>query len=250
MHIPDGYLSPETCAAFGAAMVPVWITAARRVRKVVTSRYVPLLALGAAYCFLVMMFNVPIPDGTTAHAVGAVLDRGPARTVGRGRRGEHRARHPGVVLRRRRRARVRRELLQHGVRHADGRLRACTCLLARPLVTAPRPGGRSRPGSAATSGSTPPRCAPRSSSASSRRCSTPPTARRCTHRSISRRRSRRWRSRTCTVAGAVEFALTAGVIAYLQRANLPVLRINHPGVPDADADLARRRGRLALAMGR
>ena len=37
------------------------------------SRYVPLLAIGAAYCFLVMMFNVPIPDGTTAHAVGGVL---------------------------------------------------------------------------------------------------------------------------------------------------------------------------------
>ena len=73
MHIPDGYLSPETCGAMGAAMVPVWMTAGRRVRKVVTSRYVPLLALGAAYSFLVMMFNVPIPDGTTAHAVGAVL---------------------------------------------------------------------------------------------------------------------------------------------------------------------------------
>src|SRR5690349_4135888 len=54
-------------------MVPVWVTAGRRVRKVVKSRYVPLLALGAAYSFLVMMFNVPIPDGTTAHAVGAVL---------------------------------------------------------------------------------------------------------------------------------------------------------------------------------
>ncbi len=73
MHIPDGYLSPETCAVMGAAMVPVWLTGARRVRKVVTTRYVPLLALGAAYAFLVMMFNVPIPDGTTAHAVGAVL---------------------------------------------------------------------------------------------------------------------------------------------------------------------------------
>src|SRR3954452_15117005 len=73
MHIPDGYLSPETCTVAGAAMLPVWITAGRRVRKVVTSRYVPLLALGAAYSFLVMMFNVPIPDGTTAHAVGAVL---------------------------------------------------------------------------------------------------------------------------------------------------------------------------------
>src|ERR1700704_4490851 len=55
------------------ASVPFWVVAGRRVRKVVKHRYVPLLALGAAYCFLVMMFNVPIPDGTTAHAVGGVL---------------------------------------------------------------------------------------------------------------------------------------------------------------------------------
>src|SRR5690242_14557455 len=57
---------------YGAA-APFWVVAARRVRRVVKTRYVPLLALGAAYCFVVMMFNVPIPDGTTAHAVGAVL---------------------------------------------------------------------------------------------------------------------------------------------------------------------------------
>ncbi len=73
MHIPDGYLSPATCGTLGAAMVPVWVTAGRRVKRVVKSRFVPLLAIGAAYCFLVMMFNVPIPDGTTAHAVGGVL---------------------------------------------------------------------------------------------------------------------------------------------------------------------------------
>ena len=73
MHIPDGYLSPQTCAVLYAASVPFWVVAGRRVRKVVKSRYVPLLALGAAYCFLVMMFNIPIPDGTTAHAVGGVL---------------------------------------------------------------------------------------------------------------------------------------------------------------------------------
>src|SRR5262249_38420668 len=73
LHIPDGYLSPETCSVFGAAMVPVWVTAGRRVKEIVKNRYVPLLAIGAAYAFLVMMFNVPIPDGTTAHAVGAVL---------------------------------------------------------------------------------------------------------------------------------------------------------------------------------
>jgi cobalt/nickel transport system permease protein len=73
MHIPDGYLSPQTCAVMYGAAAPVWLTASRRVRKVVKNRYVPLLALGAAYCFVVMMFNVPIPDGTTAHAVGGVL---------------------------------------------------------------------------------------------------------------------------------------------------------------------------------
>jgi len=73
MHIPDGYLSPQTCAALTAGMVPVWASAGKRVRAVVKSRYVPLVAMGAAYCFLVMMFNVPIPDGTTAHAAGAVL---------------------------------------------------------------------------------------------------------------------------------------------------------------------------------
>src|SRR5437879_11780922 len=73
MHIPDGYLSPATCAVLNAVDAPIWATAGRRVRKVVKNRYVPLLAIGAAYCFLTMMFNVPIPDGTTAHAVGAVL---------------------------------------------------------------------------------------------------------------------------------------------------------------------------------
>lgn len=73
MHIPDGYLSPQTCGVFGAGMVPVFATAGKRVRRVVKSRYVPLLAIGAAYSFLVMMLNVPVPDGTTAHAVGAVL---------------------------------------------------------------------------------------------------------------------------------------------------------------------------------
>lgn len=73
MHIPDGYLSPQSCAVLGTAMVPAWYVAGRRVKRVVTTRFVPLLAIGAAYCFLVMMFNVPIPDGTTAHAVGGVL---------------------------------------------------------------------------------------------------------------------------------------------------------------------------------
>jgi cobalt/nickel transport system permease protein len=37
------------------------------------------------------------------------------------------------------------------------------------------------------------------------------------------------------VAGVVEFVLTAGVITYLQRANVPILRINHANGPEPGA---------------
>lgn len=73
MHIPDGYLSPQTCAAAYAVAVPTLAVASRRVSAVLRTKQVPLLAMFAAVSFLVMMFNVPIPDGTTAHAVGAVI---------------------------------------------------------------------------------------------------------------------------------------------------------------------------------
>jgi cobalt/nickel transport system permease protein len=73
MHIPDGYLSPSTCAVGYAVAVPVWMVASRKVSKVVTSQNVPTLAVFAALSFLVMMFNIPIPDGTTAHAVGGAV---------------------------------------------------------------------------------------------------------------------------------------------------------------------------------
>ena len=51
MHIPDGYLSPQTTAAFTVVMLPLWWQSARSVRKVVKSRYVPMLALGSAFSF-------------------------------------------------------------------------------------------------------------------------------------------------------------------------------------------------------
>lgn len=70
MHIPDGYLSPQTCAVMCAAMLPVWAVAAQKVKKTVKTRQVPLMALGAAFSFVIMLYNIPVPDGTTAHAVG------------------------------------------------------------------------------------------------------------------------------------------------------------------------------------
>jgi cobalt/nickel transport system permease protein len=73
MHIPDNYLSPSTCAVMGAAMVPVWTIAVKKVKEEVAKVKVPLLGIGAAFSFLLMMFNVPLPGGTTGHAVGGTL---------------------------------------------------------------------------------------------------------------------------------------------------------------------------------
>ncbi|CCW35363.1 cobalt ABC transporter, permease protein CbiQ [Chthonomonas calidirosea] len=73
MHIPDGVISPSTCAVMAATMAPVWVTAGKRVRKEIGLRQTPLLALGAAFSFTVMLFNVPAPGGTTAHPVAGTL---------------------------------------------------------------------------------------------------------------------------------------------------------------------------------
>ena len=73
MHIPDGYLGPATCGFFYAVMLPVWAIAARIVKKTLSARQVPMLAIGAAFSFVIMMFNIPIPGGTSGHAIGGVL---------------------------------------------------------------------------------------------------------------------------------------------------------------------------------
>jgi cobalt/nickel transport system permease protein len=73
MHIPDGYLGPGTCGVFYAGMLPLWAVAAQKVKKALQAKQMPLLAIGAAFSFVIMMFNVPIPGGTTGHAEGAVL---------------------------------------------------------------------------------------------------------------------------------------------------------------------------------
>ena len=73
MHIPDGYLSPVFSLSTGIVTVPAWARAVKRVQSVVNHRIVPLLAIFAALSFTVMMFNVPVPGGTTAHAVGGTL---------------------------------------------------------------------------------------------------------------------------------------------------------------------------------
>ncbi|BCN29352.1 cobalt transporter CbiM [Anaeromicropila herbilytica] len=73
MHIPDNYLSPATCAVMTTAMVPVWVKSVRKMKEEIPKVKIPLLGIGAAFSFLLMMFNVPLPGGTTGHAVGGTL---------------------------------------------------------------------------------------------------------------------------------------------------------------------------------
>ena len=75
MHIPENYLSTETCVVMGALMLPIWYKSVKTVEKKVKEdkELVPMLGVSTSLSFLIMMFNLPVPGGTTAHAVGAVL---------------------------------------------------------------------------------------------------------------------------------------------------------------------------------
>jgi cobalt/nickel transport system permease protein len=69
MHIPDGYLSPSTCLVLYGASTPFWWISVRRIRPALV-RKLPRLALFAAFTFVVMLFNLPLPGGVTGHPVG------------------------------------------------------------------------------------------------------------------------------------------------------------------------------------
>ena len=73
MHIPENYLAPATCAVLTMVMLPVWMQAVKKVKTDLPKEKLPLIGVGAAFTFLAMMFNVPLPGGTTGHAVGGTL---------------------------------------------------------------------------------------------------------------------------------------------------------------------------------
>jgi cobalt/nickel transport system permease protein len=239
VHIPDGYLSPATCATFGAAMVPSWYAAAKRVGKTVKSRYVPLLAIGAAFSFLIMMFNVPIPDGTTAHAVGATLI---AILLG-----------PWAAV-----VAVSTALLIQALFFGDGGVLAFGANCFNMAFVMPFVGyyvyrlvaqhtslTSARRALAAGIGSYVGICT--AALCAGIELGLQPTLFHSANGTPLYAPFHLSQSVPAmllahlTVAGLVEFAITAGVVAYLQRANVPILRINHPDVPVTDAEMERRR---------
>jgi len=73
MHIPDGYLSPQTYIPLFGVFAAAVIVAVKKVKKDVSARDIPYLGMAAAFSFIIMMFNLPVPGGTTGHAVGSAV---------------------------------------------------------------------------------------------------------------------------------------------------------------------------------
>lgn len=73
MHIPDGVLGPQTWLAGYGVMIPAWAFALKHVKQTLNAKYMPALAIGSAFSFVIMMFNIPIPGGSTGHAIGSAL---------------------------------------------------------------------------------------------------------------------------------------------------------------------------------
>lgn len=73
MHIPDGYLSPQTYIPLYGIFIATAIVAVKKVEKKIEKRIVPYLGMASAFSFLIMMFNIPIPGGSTGHAVGGAV---------------------------------------------------------------------------------------------------------------------------------------------------------------------------------
>lgn len=73
MHIPDGYLGPQTYIPLYGMFITAAAIAIRKVKKEVPARNIPYLGMAAAFSFIIMMFNLPVPGGTTGHAVGSAL---------------------------------------------------------------------------------------------------------------------------------------------------------------------------------
>lgn len=73
MHIPDGYLSPVTYISSYIVSIPLLACGFKRLKERLNEKTFPLISTLTALSFLIMMINIPIPAGTSGHAVGTAI---------------------------------------------------------------------------------------------------------------------------------------------------------------------------------
>lgn len=73
MHIPDGFLSPVTYIPATLIATPLLIKAFKKTKEAISDESFALLSSLSAFSFVIMMFNIPIPGGTSGHTIGAAI---------------------------------------------------------------------------------------------------------------------------------------------------------------------------------
>ena len=73
MHVPDGFLSPEICAATGAVAATAVGISIYKLREELTDRVVPLTGMMSAMIFAGQMVNFPLGLPVSGHLIGGVL---------------------------------------------------------------------------------------------------------------------------------------------------------------------------------
>ncbi len=73
MHIPDGFLSPQTYLPAYAVAAGAWTWAARGLRDRLDETTVPRLAMLTALAYGLGLVMVPLPGGTSGHALGVAI---------------------------------------------------------------------------------------------------------------------------------------------------------------------------------
>ena len=70
MHVPDGFLSPQTYVPAYALAAGAWGYAARALQRCLDETLLPRLAVLTALGFVLMSAMLPLPGGTSVHASG------------------------------------------------------------------------------------------------------------------------------------------------------------------------------------
>jgi cobalt/nickel transport system permease protein len=73
MHIPDGFLSPQTYLPAYAVAAGTWAWATKDLRHKLDETIVPRLAMITALAYGLGLVMVPIPGGTSGHALGVAM---------------------------------------------------------------------------------------------------------------------------------------------------------------------------------
>jgi cobalt/nickel transport system permease protein len=73
LHIPDGFIAPQVYLPAYAVAAAAWWWAARGLRQRLDHEEIPRLAVLTALAYVLGLIMVPIPGGTSGHALGVAL---------------------------------------------------------------------------------------------------------------------------------------------------------------------------------